>query len=225
MIKVQVANLEKYQPGYKDRKHRWAKIYFESFLDPAIQSLAEIDRYRFWSLIVLETFLEGKSLFLTDENIKLMGWNAQKRRIPLTLQMLHTLKLICYSESELYDTQSRVEESRVEESRGEKSRGESVTFIPPTLEQIKSYICEKGYVVDAQKFFDYFETSGWVNSGGKKVRNWKQKIITWSGGQKKELTLQPKLKTECSVCGKRATAVAGDKAYCSAECRKKELGW
>jgi len=122
MIYVHVKKLEKYQPGYTDRRHRWAKIYFDSFLDEAIQVLDEINRYRFWSLIVLEVFLEGKPLALTAQNLKLMGWNSKKRHISLTLQMLHTLVEVRNDESESSVTQSRVEKSRVEESRVEKER-------------------------------------------------------------------------------------------------------
>jgi len=56
-----------------------------------------------------------------------------------------------------------------------------VKFKAPTLEQVQKYISEKGYDVDAKKFMDYFTESGWVDSNNKPVRNWKQKIITWSG--------------------------------------------
>lgn len=53
------------------------------------------------------------------------------------------------------------------------------SFVAPTLEEIESYCKERKNNVDAKKFFDYFETSGWVDSKGNKVKNWKQKVITW----------------------------------------------
>jgi hypothetical protein len=52
-------------------------------------------------------------------------------------------------------------------------------FIPPTLEQIQEYCIQRKNNVDPQKFYDYFNESGWVDSKGNKVKNWKQKIITW----------------------------------------------
>lgn len=52
-------------------------------------------------------------------------------------------------------------------------------FVPPTLEQVKSYIAERNLSVDAQKFMSYFEAGNWMDSEGKKVKNWKQKLITW----------------------------------------------
>lgn len=54
-------------------------------------------------------------------------------------------------------------------------------FVPPTLEEIKAYCAERKNNVDPQKFYDYFTASDWVDSKGKKVRSWKQKIITWEG--------------------------------------------
>lgn len=53
------------------------------------------------------------------------------------------------------------------------------SFIPPTLEEVEKYCQERKNNVDAKKFFDYFTASDWVDSHGKEVRNWKQKIITW----------------------------------------------
>lgn len=52
-------------------------------------------------------------------------------------------------------------------------------FVPPTLEEIKAYCAERKNNVDPQKFYDYFTASDWVDSKGKKVRSWKQKVITW----------------------------------------------
>ena len=78
-------------------------------------------------------------------------------------------------------TPLKVKERKVKE-RKEKDKVKKLT--PPSLSEINSYIQEKGYQVDGQKFFDYFTESGWVDSAGKPVRNWKQKVITWSGLRK-----------------------------------------
>ena len=52
-------------------------------------------------------------------------------------------------------------------------------FVPPTLEEIENYCKEKGYNVDTKFFYEYFTEGNWVDSKGNKVKNWKQKIITW----------------------------------------------
>lgn len=62
-------------------------------------------------------------------------------------------------------------------------------FKPPTLEEVQAYCAERGSKVDARKFYDYFSTPDdmgrtWIDSEGKPVRNWKQKIITWEKKQR-----------------------------------------
>lgn len=53
-------------------------------------------------------------------------------------------------------------------------------FTPPTLVEVREYAKEKGYAYLANKFYDYFTTGDWVDSKGQKVKNWKQKFITWA---------------------------------------------
>ena len=52
-------------------------------------------------------------------------------------------------------------------------------FVPPTLDEVKSYVKERNSSVDAQRFFDYYEAGQWKDSKGQPVKNWKQKLITW----------------------------------------------
>lgn len=52
-------------------------------------------------------------------------------------------------------------------------------FVKPTLEEIEEYCKQRNSSVDPKVFFEYFETGNWVDSKGNKVKNWKQKIITW----------------------------------------------
>lgn len=57
-------------------------------------------------------------------------------------------------------------------------------FNPPTLEEVRKYAWEHCKNVDADHFYEYFTTPNdkgetWVDSKGNKVRNWKQKMLTW----------------------------------------------
>lgn len=54
-------------------------------------------------------------------------------------------------------------------------------FISPSLDEVREYCKHRNSSVDAERFFDYFEASGWIDSKGNPVRNWKQKVITWEG--------------------------------------------
>lgn len=52
-------------------------------------------------------------------------------------------------------------------------------FVPPTLQEIEEYAKSRKSNVDAKKFYEFFTTGNWVDSKGNKVKNWKQKFITW----------------------------------------------
>ena len=53
------------------------------------------------------------------------------------------------------------------------------TFVPPTLDEVQDYILEKGLHVSAKQFLDYFTVGNWTDAKGNKVKNWKQKLLTW----------------------------------------------
>jgi hypothetical protein len=78
-----------------------------------------------------------------------------------------------------------ISKDKLSKSNIESGRKRTSRFTPPTLEQVKAYAKEANLNVDADKFYRYFTTpddSGrtWIDSKGNPVRNWKQKLITWS---------------------------------------------
>ena len=60
-------------------------------------------------------------------------------------------------------------------------------FIPPTYEEVLEYAQEKGREDLAKEFFEYFDTGQWVDSKGEKVKNWKQKFLTWCSRNPKKV--------------------------------------
>ena len=64
------------------------------------------------------------------------------------------------------------------DKRNIKEKSQS-RFIPPTLEEVKTYCQERNSCVDPNTFYVYFTEGGWKDSRGNPVRNWKQKLITW----------------------------------------------
>lgn len=61
-----------------------------------------------------------------------------------------------------------------------RERGKRKRFTPPTLQECRDYAREKCPSVDADRFFDYYSEGGWHDAKGNPVRNWKQKMLTWS---------------------------------------------
>ena len=81
--------------------------------------------------------------------------------------------------------QLNTNQSKTKRSNTKKSSTNG--FVPPTLEEVQEYCEQRKNDVNAAKFFDYFSASNWIDSKGNPVRNWKQKIITWEGYNKKEV--------------------------------------
>ena len=55
----------------------------------------------------------------------------------------------------------------------------SVTrFVKPNVEEIEAYCKERNNSVDAQQFFDYYESKGW-KVGKSPMKDWKSAVRTW----------------------------------------------
>ena len=61
----------------------------------------------------------------------------------------------------------------------DKKKKKNTIFVPPTVEEIKAYCNEKGYDIDAEFFYNYYNSSHWIKKNGDPVLNWKQTIVTW----------------------------------------------
>ncbi len=59
-------------------------------------------------------------------------------------------------------------------------------FVPPTIEQISEYGSDiragHACVFDADKFFDFYESKGWM-VGKNKMKNWKAAVRNWKRGE------------------------------------------
>lgn len=84
------------------------------------------------------------------------------------------------SRNESYQEKEKEEEKdKDKEKEKEKGKRARARFTPPTVDEIKAYADSIGYKVDAQFFFDYYNTAGWKRSDGKPVLNWKQTMQSW----------------------------------------------
>lgn len=52
-------------------------------------------------------------------------------------------------------------------------------FVPPIFEEVLAYAISRGREDLAKKFYDYYSVGNWKDREDKKVKNWKQKFITW----------------------------------------------
>lgn len=62
---------------------------------------------------------------------------------------------------------------------GEKAK----RFVPPTIDEIKIYCLERKNKVDPEKFFNFYQSKGWL-VGKSKMKDWKASIHTWEKSEK-----------------------------------------
>lgn len=53
-------------------------------------------------------------------------------------------------------------------------------FTIPDLQEVKSYFLEKeNTIIEAEKFYNYFESNGWLVGGKTKMKDWKAAARNW----------------------------------------------
>lgn len=83
------------------------------------------------------------------------------------------------SEAQFRLGKGSVDESRIGE--GNSADGAAPTpkrFVKPTLEEIETYCKERNNNVDAQRFFDFYESKGW-KVGNQPMKDWRACVRTW----------------------------------------------
>lgn len=77
----------------------------------------------------------------------------------------------------------------------EKSKKSYKFFTKPTIEDIKLYCEERGNKIDAEYFYDYYESKGWKVGKNAPMKDWKAAIRLWEKNNKeKETYSEPLIK-------------------------------
>lgn len=80
-----------------------------------------------------------------------------------------------------------------------KDKKKKDIFVAPTPEQVTEYGKDSGYNIDGKficRYYDPDNTGTWIDSTGKKVKNWKQKVLSvWCKDEKRINTPQSNFQT------------------------------
>ena len=64
------------------------------------------------------------------------------------------------------------------ENENENESNKGMKFKKPTIEEVKEYCINRKNDVDVNKWFDFYESKGWM-IGKNKMKDWKAAIRTW----------------------------------------------
>ena len=127
--------------------------------------------------------LNGLVKVFDDNVLWIKDWKEnnyiQKDRYqPSKYLQMYDLDTICIQDG--YTGKDRLElgKNNIKENTKRK-------FTKPTIEEIQEYCKERNNGINAEAFYDFYEANDWLDSNGKKVKSWKQKIITWENHQNK----------------------------------------
>jgi hypothetical protein len=80
---------------------------------------------------------------------------------------------------------NNIEANNIDDKKDNKRKNtKKESFVPPTLEEVETYVKEKGLSVSPSGFYNYFTEGNWIDSKGNKVKSWKQKLLTWENMRK-----------------------------------------
>lgn len=96
------------------------------------------------------------------------------------------------SETEPMGTESLpIEENRINRTEGTEQRErEYGPSRPRDVQEVEAYCREKGLQVDAVKFFEHFESGGWMRNG-EPIRDWKARLRFWAHEDKQRAKPTP----------------------------------
>lgn len=62
----------------------------------------------------------------------------------------------------------------------ENKKREKINFSPPSIEELKSFfIFEGSYTSEAENFYNYFQSNGWLVGGKAKMKDWQAAARNW----------------------------------------------
>lgn len=69
-------------------------------------------------------------------------------------------------------------------------------FVPPSIQEVNEYCRNRGNTINAERFVDYYQQSGWKLSNGVPMKDWKAAVRNWERQPWNEKTTSGKAGTD-----------------------------
>jgi len=136
--------------------------------------------------LAISTFVTLQMITVTENVINILNWGKHQSIDELQkMKEMNRLRQAKYRQNKglLEENNSNVKQTL--RNGIDKIRIDKSIFIVPTINEVSEYIKEKGYKVDADKFWNFYESKGWM-IGKNKMRNWHSAVATWAKSDKPE---------------------------------------
>jgi hypothetical protein len=84
----------------------------------------------------------------------------------------------CKADSQILKESNTYKKTSTKTVKGDIGEQKRKRFVPPTLEEVRSYCQERKNNVNPEKFIDHYTSNGWM-VGRNKMKDWKAAVRTW----------------------------------------------
>ena len=152
--------------------------YYETF-ETIIEKIKDIEDREWLRKVIIQYGLHGTAPESFNSEALEIAWTVCKELID---QQTHRREVNAVNRSGKKTEPTTPEENSAGEPQAEEKPAQEKpkrkNFVKPTVEEIEAYCAERKNEVDAQAFFDFYESKGW-KVGAVKMRDWRASVRTW----------------------------------------------
>ena len=157
--------------------------YYETF-EIVIEKIKDIEEREWLRKVIIQYGLHGTAPESFNSEALEIAWTICKDLID---QQIHRREVNAANRAgkkaepetnkENLAAEPQSEEKPAHEIQPEKPKRKN--FVKPTVEEIAAYCKEKNYNINAQQFFNYYESNGW-KIGRNAMKSWQAAVQNWN---------------------------------------------
>ena len=161
--------------------------YYETF-EIVIEKIKDIEEREWLRKVIIQYGLHGTAPESFNSEALEIAWTICKDLID---QQIHRREVNAANRAgkkaepetnkENLAAEPQLEEKPAQEIQQEKPKRKN--FVKPTVEEIAAFCKEKKYTVNAQQFFNYYESNGW-KIGRNAMKSWQAAVQNWNARDK-----------------------------------------
>ena len=161
--------------------------YYETF-EIVIEKIKDIEEREWLRKVIIQYGLHGTAPDTFNSEALEIAWTICKDLID---QQIHRREVNAANRAgkkaepetnkENPAAEPQPEEKPAQEIQQEKPKRKN--FVKPTVEEIAAFCKEKKYNVNAQQFFNYYESNGW-KIGRNAMKSWQAAVQNWNARDK-----------------------------------------
>ena len=157
--------------------------YYETF-ENVIEKIKDIEEREWLRKVIIQYGLHGIAPESFNSEALEIAWTICKDLID---QQIHRREVNAANRAGKKAESATNEENLADEPQPEEKPAQEIqqekpkrkNFVKPTVEEIEAFCKEKKYTVNAQQFFNYYESNGW-KIGRNAMKSWQAAVQNWN---------------------------------------------